>query len=588
MNTISNQGDKDREGTSSNIGVGWGGGGATGGAVDMVPVFQRKGALKHKRIIEVKDHQFTARFFKQPTFCSHCTDFIWGIGKQGFQCQVCSFSVHKRCHEYVTFTCPGAPTAPTEDLKSKHRFRPQTYTSPTFCDHCGSLLYGLIQQGMKCSCCEMNVHKRCESLVPSLCGQDHTEKRGRIHLTVRGENEDIFITVREARNLIPMDPNGLSDPYVKLKLIPDPKSQSKQKTKTIRSTLNPVWNESFTFSVRGRQWDRRLSVEVWDWDRTSRNDFMGSLSFGVSEIFRHSVSGWFKLLDQDEGEYYNMPVPDENNQCVCVFVSLVTASLFSITQDRLYYVMEYVNGGDLMFHIQIVGKFKEPHAAYVYNLLPYLSIHRAIWDLKLDNVLLDSEGHIKIADFGMCREGMFEGDTTRTFCGTPDYIAPEIVAYQSYGKAVDWWSYGVLLYEMLAGQPPFDGVDEEALFQSIMEQSVSYPKSLSREAVAICKGLLTKHPAKRLGGGEEGEKEIREHHFFRWMDWDRLERMEIQPPFKPRTGGKKGENFDKFFTAAPSVLTPSDPDVLAAIDQEDFLGFSFINPELAPPTLTAI
>ncbi|KAG7260701.1 hypothetical protein CRUP_016088, partial [Coryphaenoides rupestris] len=593
-------------------GSGGGSGGVGGGAPSplpspmspppRVPVFQRKGALKHKRIVEVKDHQFTARFFKQPTFCSHCTDFIWGIGKQGFQCQVCSFVVHKRCHEFVTFTCPGSVTAPRPDvLKSQHMFKIQTYSSPTFCDHCGSLLYGLIHQGMRCSCCEMNVHRRCETSVPSLCGQDHTEKRGRIHLT--------------------------------LKLIPDPKSHSKQKTRTIRSTLNPIWDESFIFSVRGNQWDRRLSVEVWDWDRTSRNDFMGALSFGVSEIFRRSVSGWYKLLAQDEGEYYNIPVPDPDleefqpDSSTAAATTAVALSpvappsmlpeqvpisptspsgtgtgsimsrppahghapgpsktkvgiqdfnflmvlgkgsfgkvllaeergserLFAVkvlkkdvlfqdedtesamverrvlglpsrphfltslycafqTQERLYYVMEYVNGGDLMFHIQIVGK-----------------------DLKLDNVLLDSEGHIKIADFGMCREGVFEGDTTRTFCGTPDYIAPEIVAYQPYTKAVDWWSYGVLLYEMLAGQPPFDGIDEEELFQSIMEQSVSYPKSLSREAVAICKGLLTKHPAKRLGRGEEAEREIREHPFFRWLDWDRLERLEIPPPFKPRT-----------------------------------------------------
>uniref|UniRef100_A0A672NDS0 protein kinase C n=1 Tax=Sinocyclocheilus grahami TaxID=75366 RepID=A0A672NDS0_SINGR len=556
---------------------------------------------------------------------------------------VCSFVVHRRCHEFVTFTCPGAITAPkAEDLKSKHKFKVHTYSSPTFCDHCGSLLYGLIHQGMKCCLNNYFVINLPEFLV-------HV----RIYNVILSQWV-MYVLVHEAYNLIPMDPNGLSDPYVKLKLIPDPKSQSKQKTKTIRSTLNPIWNESFTFSVRGRQWDRRLSVEVWDWDRTSRNDFMGALSFGVSEIFRRSVSGWFKLLNQDEGEYYNIPVPDPDLQVLahimCTFIVIIlnctnscrvrlhdfnflmvlgkgsfgkvllaeergSERLFAVkvlkkdvlfqdedtesamverrvlglvgrphfltslycafqTEDRLYYVMEYVNGGDLMFHIQIVGKFKEPHAAFyaaeIAVGLFFLHNKGIIYrDLKLDNVLLDSEGHIKIADFGMCREGMMEGDTTRTFCGTPDYIAPEIVAYQPYGKAADWWSYGVLLYEMLAGQPPFDGIDEEELFQSIMEQSVSYPKSLSREAVAICKGLLTKNPAKRLGGGEDAERELREHPFFRWMDWDRLERLEIQPPFKPRSVSRKGENFDNFFTSAPSALTPSDPDVLAAIKNLD-------------------
>ncbi|CAB4044488.1 kinase C alpha type-like [Paramuricea clavata] len=103
--------------------------------------------------------------------------------------------------------------------------------------------------------------------------------------------------------------------------------------------------------------------------------------------------------------------------------------------------------------------------------------------------MLDSDGHIKIADFGMCKENMFHPQKTQTFCGTPDYIAPEIVAYQAYSFAVDWWALGVLIFEMLVGQPPFDGDDEEELFNSILEHSVSCPKSLSKEGTSIIKGV---------------------------------------------------------------------------------------------------
>ena len=115
-------------------------------------------------------------------------------------------------------------------------------------------------------------------------------------------------------------------------------------------------------------------------------------------------------------------------------------------------------------------------------------------DLKLDNLLLDTEGYVKIADFGLCKEGMGYGDRTGTFCGTPEFLAPEVLTETSYTRAVDWWGLGVLIFEMLVGESPFPGDDEEEVFDSIVNDEVRYPRFLSLEAIAImrrvCKSQL--------------------------------------------------------------------------------------------------
>uniref|UniRef100_A0A8C9TQS2 protein kinase C n=1 Tax=Scleropages formosus TaxID=113540 RepID=A0A8C9TQS2_SCLFO len=252
------------------------------------------------------------------------------------------------------------------------------------------------------------------------------------------------------------------------------------------------------------------------------------------------------------------------------------------TKDHVCFVMEYAAGGDLMMHIH-ADVFSEPravfYAACVVLGLQFLHDHKIVYrDLKLDNLLLDTEGYVKIADFGLCKEGMGFRDRTSTFCGTPEFLAPEVLTETSYTRAVDWWGLGVLIFEMLVGESPFPGDDEEEVFDSIVNDEVRYPRFLSTEAISIMRRLLRRNPERRLGAGERDAEEVKKHPFFRNVDWSGLLAKKARPPFVPIIQGREDvSNFDDEFTSEAPVLTPPrEPRVLTEKEQEMFSDFDYI------------
>ncbi|KAL5288209.1 AKT3 family protein [Megaselia abdita] len=253
------------------------------------------------------------------------------------------------------------------------------------------------------------------------------------------------------------------------------------------------------------------------------------------------------------------------------------------TNDRLCFVMQYVNGGELFFHLRRERLFSEDrsrfYGAEIISALGYLHSQGIIYrDLKLENLLLDKDGHIKIADFGLCKEDIHFGRTTKTFCGTPEYLAPEVLEDNDYGQAVDWWGTGVVMYEMMCGRLPFYNMDHDVLFTLIILEDVKFPRIISEEAKSLLAGLLTKKPHLRLGGGVNDVKDIKAHAFFSSINWTDLEQKKIPPPFKPQVNSDTDTRyFDSEFTGESVELTPPEQHgPLGAIQEEPmFSQFSY-------------
>uniref|UniRef100_A0A8D3DP01 Protein kinase C n=1 Tax=Scophthalmus maximus TaxID=52904 RepID=A0A8D3DP01_SCOMX len=513
----------------------------------LFALHHRRGAIKQAKVHVVKCHEFSATFFPQPTFCSVCKEFVWGLNKQGYQCRECNAAIHKKCIDKVIAKCTGSAVNSKETMIHKerfkidmpHRFRVHNYKSPTFCEHCGTLLWGLDKQGLKCEECCMNVHHKCQGKVANLCGVNQK------------------LMAEALANI-----------------------ESKHRPASEAST-----EEEPLYAIPRKDHGAKFTV-----DDFVLHKMLGKGSFGKVFLAELKKSGQFfavKALKKD------VVLMDDDVECTMVerrVLSLAWENPFLThlyctfqTKENLFFVMEYLNGGDLMFHIQSCHKF-DLHRATFYAAeiicgLQFLHSKGIIYrDLKLDNVLLDSDGHIKIADFGMCKENMRDESRTATFCGTPDYIAPEILLGQKYNSSVDWWSFGVLLYEMLIGQSPFHGRDEEELFQSIRTDNPVYPHCLAKDSKDILVKLFVREPEERLGV----KGNIRQHSFFRGTDWNALEQRHVAPPFRPTlTSPSDCSNFDKEFINEKPRLSCADRTLINSVDQTMFRNFSFVNPGMA-------
>jgi len=334
------------------------------------------------------------------------------------------------------------------------------------------------------------------------------------------------------------------------------------------------------FTKRGGKQEEKVSVADFE-----LLNLVGKGSFGKviqvrkkdsGEIFAMKVLSKKHIVDHNEVEH----TKSEKNILMKLQHPFLVGLNYSFqTDDKLYFILDYVNGGELFYHLQKEKRFSEErvrfYGAEIVLALEYLHNAGVVYrDLKPENLLLTNEGHICMTDFGLCKEGLHSpDDRTETFCGTPEYLAPEVLAGQGYGKAVDWWSFGSLLYEMLTGLPPFYSQDVQEMYRKIMTDKLVFPDYVSADARSLLEQLLERDADKRLSEPNL----IKRHPFFKTLDWELQFQKKLRPPYIPDVKGSTDTSqIDPVFTEEAPTLSMSGESALDDQQQKDFEGFTYV------------
>ena len=336
------------------------------------------------------------------------------------------------------------------------------------------------------------------------------------------------------------------------------------------------------------------SAKVINLDTFDIIKVIGKGSFGKVFLVRHKAKKSLHALKVLKKEFIirkNQVEHTKTERSVLGYIHhpyVVGLTMAFQTHDKLFFVLDYCAGGELFYHLGKLGRFPDQrakfYAAQITLALEYVHKLGVIYrDLKPENVLLDSKGNIRLTDFGLSKENVRgHSSGASSFCGTPEYIAPEVLKRQGHGRAVDWWSLGALLFEMISGLPPFYSRNRETMFEKIMKADITFPPFMSAEARDLLSKLLIRDPKDRLGSGERDAEELKEHPFFHDVDWVAMSSGNVSPPWAPTVSHSVDTSqFDEEFTSMLPTVSPEVREAYFGNHDSAFDGFSYVDNETA-------